>query len=132
MGQGVIGRLWKSVLDLWEDDDASERIVYDPVHVAAVVVGCFFAMGIVFWDLWALLVFEGGLFTKMGPFLQVLFTSKTLGDFGYEGAPYALGIFEGWMVNLAAFFIALGLVAGLGWIFRQPRSHSLRRNQSNR
>ena len=128
----MIGRLWKSVLDLWEDDDASERIVYDPVHVAAVVVGCFFAMGIVFWDLWALLVFEGGLFTKIGPFVQVIFTSETLSDFGYEGAPYALGIFEGWMVNLAALFIALGLLLGLGWIFHQPLSPTPRRNPPNR
>jgi hypothetical protein len=121
----VIGRLFKCVWDLWEDDDAPDGIVYDPVHVAAVVVGCLFVMGIIFWDLWALFVFEGGLFTKIGPFVQVLFTSKTLNDFGYEGAPYALGIFEGWIVNLTALSIAIGLVAAVGWIVRRPRRNKL-------
>lgn len=115
----MIRRTWKAVLSLWEDDDTTDPIVYDPVHVAAVVVGCLFALGILFWDLWALLVFEGGLLTKGVPFFQVLFTSKTLKDFGYEGSPYALGIFEGWIVNLAALLTALALVAGLRWFFRR-------------
>lgn len=116
----MIRRTWKAVLDLWENDDTTDAIVYDPVHVAAVVVGCLFAAGILFWDLWALLVFEGGLFTKVVPFLKVIFTSKTLKDFGYEGYPYALGIFEGWIVNLTALIIGLGFVAGIGWVLRQP------------
>lgn len=113
----MIRRTGKTVLDLWEDDNAPESVVYDPAHVAAVVVGCLFAMGIIFWDLWALLVFEGGLLTKGVPFFQVIFTSKTLKDFGYEGSPYALGIFEGWIVNVAALLVALGLLVSLRWIF---------------
>jgi uncharacterized membrane protein len=116
----MIRRTWKAVLSLWDDDDAPDPIVYDPVHVAAVIVGCHFALGILFWDLWALLVFEGGLMAKCIPFLRVIFTSKTLGDYGYEGAPHALGIFEGWIVNLTAFFVTLSLVAGVFWILRQP------------
>ncbi len=118
----MIRRAWKAVFDLWEDDDTADPIVYDPVHVAAVVVGCLFALGILFWDLWALLVFEGGLFTKVIPFFQVIFTSKTLKDFGYEGSPYALGIFEGWIVNLTALILSLSLVAGIGWLLRRTGS----------
>lgn len=112
----MIRRAWKSVTDLWEDDDAADRILYDPVHVAAVGVGCLFAAGVLFWDLWALMVYEGGIFTKIGPFLQVLFTSKKLQDFGFEGSPYALGIFEGWTVNLAALLIGAAGAAAVGWI----------------
>jgi uncharacterized membrane protein len=115
----MIRRTWKAVLSLWEDDDTTDPIVYDPVHVAAVVVGCLFALGILFWDLWALLVFEGGLFTKVVPFFQVILTSKTLKDFGYEGYPYALGIFEGWIVNLAALLIGLTFLAGIGWVLKR-------------
>ena len=115
----MIRRTWKAVLDLWEDDDTADRIVFDPVHVAAVVLGCFFAMGVIFWDLWALLVFEGGLFTKVVPFFQVLLTNKTLNDFGYEGSPYALGIFEGWIVNLTALLIGFCLVCCVGWVLRR-------------
>ena len=112
----MIRRAWKSVTDLWEDDDSADRILYDPVHVAAAGVGCLFAAGVLFWDLWALMVYEGGIFTKIGPFLQVLFTSKKLQDFGYEGSPYALGIFEGWTVNLAALLIGAAGAAAVGWI----------------
>lgn len=115
----MIRRTWKAVLDLWEDDDTADRIVFDPVHVAAVVLGCIFAMGVIFWDLWALLVFEGGLFTKVVPFFQVLLTNKTLNDSGYEGSPYALGIFEGWIVNLTALIIGLCLVCCVGWVLRR-------------
>lgn len=115
----MIRRAWKAVFDLWEDDDTADPIVYDSVHVAAVVVGCLFALGILFWDLWALLVFEGGLFMKVIPFFQVLFTSKTLKDFGFEGSPYALGIFEGWIVNVTALIIGLALAAGLRWVFHR-------------
>ncbi|MBK8575316.1 MAG: hypothetical protein IPN90_06435 [Elusimicrobia bacterium] len=114
----MIRQTWKAVVSLWEDDEAADPILYDPVHVAAVVVGCLFALGIVFWDLWALLVFEGGFLTKAMPFFQVILTSKTLKDFGYEGSPYALGIFEGWIVNLTALFIGLFLVAAIGWVLR--------------
>ncbi len=48
----MIRRTWKAVLSLWEDDDTTDPIVYDPVQVAAVVVGCLFALGILFWDFW--------------------------------------------------------------------------------
>ncbi len=114
----MIGRAWKRVLSLWEDGATEGEPVYDPVHVAAVFVGCMLALGVLFWVLWGLLVCEGGLFTKILPFLQVVFTSRTLKDFGYEGSPYALGIFEGWIVNLSSLGIGLGLLAG-GWrVFR--------------
>jgi uncharacterized membrane protein len=111
----------RALLNLWEDDDSPEALVYDPVHVASVLVGCLVAMGTLFWVLWALLVFEGGLFTKIIPFVHVVFTSKTLNDFGYEGSPYALGLFEGWWVNLTALVLGLGMVLGIGYLVNSPK-----------
>ncbi len=90
--------------------------LYGPAQVAAVVVGCFSTVGILYWMLWSLLVCEGGLFSKVIPFLQVVFTTKTLADFGYQGYPYQLGIFEGWIVNVSALFITLATIIGL-WHF---------------
>lgn len=101
----MIHRVLKGLFSLWEDDTSDSALVYDPVRVAAVIVGCLAVVGVLFWTLWALLVFEGGLFTKIGPFLHVVFTEKTLKDFGYEGSPYVLGIFEGWSVNLSALVV---------------------------
>jgi hypothetical protein len=49
----------------------------------------------------------------------VILTSKTLKDFGYEGSPYALGIFEGWIVNLTALLIGLTFLAGIGWVLKR-------------
>ena len=60
-----------------------------------------------------MLVFEGGIFSKLSAVLQLLFTSKTLKDFGYEGQPYAMGVFEGWLGNAAALAITAFLTSAL-------------------
>ncbi|MBP9128291.1 MAG: hypothetical protein KBG07_05940 [Elusimicrobia bacterium] len=120
----MIGRVWKAVFSLWEDDPSGNPIVYDPVHVSAVIVGCLAAVGVLFWTLWALMVFEGGLFSKFVPFLQVAFTSKTWSDFGYEGYPYALGEFEGWVVNLAALAVVLTLLVAVRRFLHHPNNYA--------
>jgi hypothetical protein len=106
------------VLASWlEDDPTTHEPIYDPLHVALTIVISFTVLGALFWLLWSLLVCEGGLFIKIVPFLKVLFTSKTLRDYGYEGYPYELGLFEGWVVNLVALVLGLSLLAGLWWLF---------------
>ena len=112
-----IKQAWGSFLDLFEDDPPSDEPVYDPVHVAGIVVGCLTLLGVFYWILWALLVCEGGIFTKIIPFFQVLFTSKTLQDFGYKGYPYQLGIFEGWIINVAALVLLAAGCILMWWIF---------------
>lgn len=97
--------------------------VFDPVHLGTVIVGCVAALGVLYWLLWSLLVFEGGLFTKVGPALTVLFTDKTPLDFGDEGIPGARGVFEGWTINLAALILTMTLVFGIGRILRLPAPH---------
>ncbi len=92
-----------------EDDDSS-RPIYDPVHLAAALVASLAALGALYWLLWTLLVYDGGLFSKVGPFLRVLIGSKTLADYGYRGSPYQMGVFRGWIGNLGAFIILVGLV----------------------
>ena len=113
-------KTWAWFVDLVEGEDGPDEVVYDPVHIGGVIVGSLCAMGVLFWLLWSLLVCEGGVFTKVGPFLRVLFTSKTLGDFGYEGYPYALGIFEGWIVNAMALVLSIALLYGIWWAL-QPK-----------
>ena len=114
MGQlQLLKKLWAYLADLLEGEDLPDEPVYDPVQVAGVIVGSLAVMGLLFWDLWTLLLFHGGLFIKMGPFLRVVFTAKTLKDFGYEGAPYQMGVFEGWIANLAALVLLLGAVVAL-------------------
>lgn len=119
----MIRRCWRSFWDLWEDDAASDRTVYDPVQVGLVLVGCLTGFGVLYWTLWALLVCEGGLFGKIGPWLAVVFTSRTLADYGVRGSPYALGIFEGWIVNLGGLVAAALITAGIGRILStEPRT----------
>lgn len=107
----MIRRAWDRLVDLVEGEDAPGDILYDPVHVAGVVVGSLCVLGALFWLLWSLLVYEGGLFTKIVPAFQVLFTAKTLQDVGYEGAPYRMGPFEGWGVNVVALALSAALSA---------------------
>jgi len=111
-------RFWNDLKNIFEEEPPSEDPVYDPVHVAGVMVVSLAALGALFWLLWALLVCEGGIFVKVIPFLRVVFTSKTLQDFGFRGVPYDLGVFEGWIVNLAALIISIGVLAALWSLFR--------------
>lgn len=53
-------RAWKAFAGLFEDDDPAEPR-YDPVHLAGVLIAAQVVVGALFWLLWTLLVFEGGI-----------------------------------------------------------------------
>ncbi len=76
-------------------------------YLAGNVVLTLFFINIFFWLLWTLIVYKGGIFIKVIPWLGVVFTSKTLADFGYEGYPYEMGVFDGWPENVAALALTL-------------------------
>jgi len=119
-------RPWDGVLDFFEEKP--DAVVYDPIHLAGLVVGCFAVAGIFFWTLWSLLVFQGGIAPKIGALAQMGFAGKSLKDFGYEKHPYQLGVFEGWIVNLAAgvvAFIILGTLWRLYRLVARPRGGRL-------
>lgn len=98
-------------LDLFDEDDPSEPF-YDPVHLGAAVLAAIVTVGVLYWLLWTLLVYEGGLFVKIGPALRAAFTSKTLADYGWRGS-WDMGLFEGWVGNVCALLAAVALVAAL-------------------
>ena len=106
-----------TVLSLFSDEENVDEPGYEPAHIAGVIVVTLFAMAVLFWLLWALLVFGGGIQAKISPLAQVMFTAKTVKDFGYIGYPYAMGVFEGWVTNLAALIISILLLTGIWYIF---------------
>lgn len=108
----LIKKLDAAVRWLDADDDPDEPF-FDPVHLAGALIGTLTAIGALYWLLWTLLVFEGGLFSKIGPALSVLLTSKTLADYGWRGAPYAMGVFEGWTGNVAALIVGFVVLVAL-------------------
>ncbi|MFA6003471.1 MAG: hypothetical protein WC881_05320 [Elusimicrobiota bacterium] len=118
--------LWlrHGLLELGAEDDPNEPR-YDPVQLGAVTLGCMAAIGGLYWLLWTLLVYEGGIFMKLQAAAAVLFTSRTLHDLGYEAAPYAMGPFEGWAGNLIALALCVLLITALARIYgaaaRRPR-----------
>jgi len=107
--------------DLFSDEEDPNEPAYDPVHVGGVVIISMAGIGGLYWLLWTLLVFEGGLFVKLSAAAQVLFTSKTLRDFGYVGSPYEMGVFEGWVGNLVALVLCGVVLAALYRIRREAR-----------
>ncbi|HAM35590.1 MAG TPA: hypothetical protein DEB40_02155 [Elusimicrobia bacterium] len=109
--------LWSGLIDLFGDDDPNEPF-YDPVHLGAVAIVCMVIIGSLYWLLWTLLVYEGGLFPKLGAVWAILAHGKTPRDFGYEAAPYAMGVFAGWMANAAALLICLFALALLWRLYR--------------
>ena len=100
------------------DEENPNEPAFDPAHLAAVLIGVMAALGCLYWLLWTLLVFEGGLFAKIGPALSVLFTEKTLKDYGYLGDPYAMGVFEGWRGNLIAGGLTAATIVALHRLYR--------------
>lgn len=111
-----IGKARELLLGLFEEDDPRES-GYDPVQLGASVVVTLAALGGVYWLLWTLLVYEGGIFVKLGALGRLLLTSATLKDLGYEGS-YAQGAFEGWFGNVAALAIAVLVVVMLRRLYR--------------
>ena len=100
------------VLELFNDEDDPSESFYDPVHLGAAVLLTIVAVGLLFWLLWTLFVYGGGLFIKIGPALRVLLTHKTLKDYGWQGS-FDQGVFEGWFGNLCAFALCIVVIAAL-------------------
>jgi len=111
--------LRKLIEDLFSDNVDPNEPVYDPVHIGGVVVTTLFAFAVLYWLLWSLLVYQGGLFQKMMPLLSVVFTAKTLQDYGYIGYPYELGIFQGWYVNVSALLLLMMVLWGISYLFQK-------------
>ncbi|MBI4425223.1 MAG: hypothetical protein HY554_15940 [Elusimicrobia bacterium] len=107
------------LLALFEDDPPSEP-GYDPVHLGTAIVATLAALGCLYWLLWTLLVYEGGIFLKVQA-LGRLAGGATLRELGYEGS-YALGAFEGWFGNLAALAFTIGIALALRRLYREAAS----------
>ncbi|MBI5243947.1 MAG: hypothetical protein HY922_09770 [Elusimicrobia bacterium] len=110
----------EKLLDLFSDEDDPSEPFYDPVHLGAAVMITLVAIGCLYWLLWTLLVYEGGLFGKIVPALRVIFTSKTLQDYGYRGE-FDRGVFEGWFGNLAALALCIAVVIALRRLYMDGR-----------
>ncbi len=116
--KNMLEKLRKGLTDLFSDRE-EEGPGYDPVHIAAMIVLVLLALTLLFWLLWALFVFGGGIQAKIIPFIRVAFTAKTAADFGYVGYPYEMGVFEGWPTNLVAFIFSAIIVVAIWYIFRK-------------
>ena len=122
-----VSSLWKSWNALFDEQDSPIEPHYDPVHLGAVLVVCQVVVGIVFWLLWTLFLYEGGLPRKIG----ALFTRLTnpsaetnmLRDSGAFGGPGHENVFEGWIANVVALVLVFGLIAALQ---RLDRRHARR------
>lgn len=109
--------LWKRWVALFEDKDDPSEPHYDPVHLAVVLIGCLVVIGALFWLLWTLFVYEGGLFRKVVAFVTRLADPAAeqhmLRDAGPFGGPGHATVYEGWLANVSALLIAIGVIAGL-------------------
>lgn len=103
--------IWRRWVGLFEDSDDPRTPHFDPIHIAVVLVATQVVIGALYWLLWTLFVYEGGLPAKIAPFLSVLIGARSLRDYGWLGTPDHQGLFEGWLANLAAFILSALVVA---------------------
>ena len=85
---------------------------FDPVHLGGSIVVTLTALGCVYWLLWTLLVYEGGIILKLYA-LARLASGTSLRDLGWEGYPYAMGDFEGVFGNFLALVFCIVLAAAI-------------------
>jgi hypothetical protein len=104
---------------LFDDKVDPEEPVYDAAHIGIMIVFVLLALTLLFWLLWALLVFGGGLQAKLVPFLKVLLTSRTAADYGYVGYPYEMGVFTGWPTNVIALALTLFVITCIWIVFKR-------------
>ncbi len=115
----MLKKIWDNFLDFFSDAEDPNEPLYDPVHFGAMIIIVICVIGVLFWLLWTMLVFGGGIFKKIVPAIQVAFTNKTLRDFGWVGYPFELGVFEGFIGNVTALAITIGLITGIWWVFKE-------------
>lgn len=94
------------------EEEIKEEAGYQPVHVGAMIVLVIVGIALLFWLFWSLLVFKGGLIDKIGLFFQCVFGPSRLGG---------MDIWDGWIVNLGALVILIGMIIGVWKIFSLPR-----------
>lgn len=121
----MLKKIWNDLVALFSDEENADEPIYDPVHFGAMIIIVLFSIGVLFWLLWTLLVFGGGLFPKIVPALQLLFTKKTLQDFGWIGYPFELGIFDGFIANSAALVLTVALICGIWQLFKKRKEDEL-------
>ncbi|MFH1784076.1 MAG: hypothetical protein ABH868_04190 [bacterium] len=76
-----------------------ENISYDPANVAAMIVIIIFTFAVLFWLLWSLLVFKGGILTKMIMLFHIVIGKQASSAFGVSA-------WDGWIINTGALLIA--------------------------
>ena len=109
---------------LLDPEENPDEPFFDPVHLAAVLIVWLVSIGCLYWLLWTLLVYEGGLLVKARAIASVAFSGKTLKDYGYEASPYAMGVFEGWVGNVAALILTSVVIGALYRLYQEAARRS--------
>ena len=115
--------LLSRALEAFEADDDPSVPSFDPFHLGAALLLTLTAVGALYWMLWTLLVYEGGLPSKILPAAQVALGLKTPADFGWQG-PWNRGVFEGWAGNLGALAACLISVTALFRLYAEADRRS--------
>ena len=100
-------KLWRGWRELFSDHDDPEEPFYDPVQLGALAVACLAVIGLLYWLLWTLLVYEGGVFSKLRSAAAAA-----------AGRPLPEDAFLGWFGNCAALLLCALVVAALWRVYR--------------
>ena len=95
----------------WLDRDDPQEPAYDPVHLGCVLIANLVVVGALYWLLWTLLVYEGGIFSKIA---------------ALASASRGPDAFDGWLANACALLLAVGAVGGLHGLYRRAASAARR------
>lgn len=107
------------------DKEDPDEPHFDPVHLGGAIIITLAALGCLYWLVWTLLVYEGGLFMKLYA-LGRLAAGASLKDLGWEGYPYAMGDLEGILGNFGALILSIVVVVACRRLYHQAASKKRR------
>lgn len=110
------------VENFFSDEENPQEPHYDPAHIGAMIVLVLLGISVLFWLLWSLMVFGGGIQSKIVPAVKVLLSNKTVQDFGYIGYPYEMGVFEGWVTNVVALIFLMLVITAISYVFKDRQN----------
>ena len=115
-------KILKLLEDLFGEDEnkkADSTAVIDEFYFAATVIIDIVILAVLFWLLWSILVYGGGIFPKIKALFEIIFYKKSFKDFGWNFYPYDIGVFTGFVTNIIGIVLLCFFIISLSKIMHK-------------
>ena len=114
-------KILKLIEGLFNEEKSKDETapVIDEFYLAATIIVDIIALTVLFWLLWSILVYGGGIFPKIKALLEIIFCGKSFKDFGWNFYPYDIGVFTGFITNIIGIILLCFFIVSVSKIMRK-------------